>query len=64
MIIRARLRAELFVIAGKFTMLIGDEDNRDENLLYFGDESVVCFINVVGGIFYESPILTGESIIK
>jgi hypothetical protein len=64
MIIRARLRAELFVIAGKFTMLIGDEDNRNENLLYLGDESVVCFIDFVGGIFYESPILTGESIIK
>jgi len=41
MIIRARLRIELFVIAGKFTMLIGDEDNTYENLLYLGDESVV-----------------------
>jgi len=41
MIIRARLRTELFVIAGKFTMLIGDEVDTNENLFYLCDESVV-----------------------
>jgi len=43
MIIKARLRTELFVIAGKFTMLIGDDNNRNDNLHYLGDESVVGF---------------------
>lgn len=43
MIIRAKLRTELFGIVGKFTMLIGDEDNTNENLLYLGDERVVGF---------------------
>jgi methyl coenzyme M reductase subunit D len=63
MIIRTRLRAELFVIAGKFTMLIVDEYNRNENLLYLCDESVVCSFKVARGNFYDSPIMTNESII-
>jgi hypothetical protein len=55
MIIRARLRAELFVIVGKFTMLIGDEDNTNKNLLYLGDESVV-FIMLPEGFSIQAQL--------
>jgi len=32
-------------------MLKGDEDNRSENLLYLGDESVVGFLKKLSGGF-------------
>jgi len=44
-------------------MLIGDEDNRNENLLNLGNESVV-FFKVARGFFYTSPIMLSESNVK
>lgn len=45
-------------------MLIGNEDNTNEDLLNLGDKRVVCFFKVARGIFNKRPIMPSESIIK